>query len=166
MQVWTFSLHTMLTAKLIFRSERQLKMKGYYFRYSLPVDKQHFKKLKREMFNLLLYFKKSFYKRRWRQQRMRWSDSITDSTDISLSKLLEIVKDKETRLTAVQGVAKSCKWLSDWTTIIGFRAQSNRKEIFLGNLARVYLGSHSFCQTLVIYFLRQLTKESTPKDRE
>ena len=84
-------------------------MKGYYFRYSLPLDKQHFKKLKREMFNLLLYFKKSFYKRRWRQQRMRWSDSITDSTDISLSKLLEIVKDKETRLTAVQGVAKSCK---------------------------------------------------------
>ena len=59
------------------------------------------------MFSLLLYFKKSFYKKRWRQQRMRWLDSLTDSTDVSLSKLLEIVKDKETCLTAVQGVAKS-----------------------------------------------------------
>ena len=55
-------------------------------------------------------------RRRRGRQRMRWIDSITDSVNMSLSKLWKIVKDREAWCATVHGVAKCWARLRDWTT--------------------------------------------------
>ena len=130
---WTVVLEKTLESPLDTKEIKPVNLKGVSPEYSLEglmLKFQYFGHLmwRTDSLERTLMLGKIQGRRRRGRQRMRCLDGITNSRDMSLSKLWQLVMDREAWRATVHGFAKSWTWLSNWTELIRLKVINPQKK--------------------------------------